>query len=451
MLKKVALAVAAALAAQAASAGAIDFHGYMRSSVGTSSEGGECSTRMSTGGAGFPGAFRLGNECQDNYTELSFSTIVAKNDAGAKFYYHTRMAFGVPNEQSYETIDIANRENFVAAEGVLPGAAKLWAGKRFYRESDLHMRDYYYWNTSGTGAGVEAIDLGFSKLAVAWIKTMGSTAPGGDGDPINNAHVFDVNMTDIKLSSAMQLQVRGAFALANVADKDKNNYNAFTTGTPGSVDNNGWGGFVALNTNLLNGFNKTVVQYMGGSMVSPNAAWYTGNNGQPDNRSSSGSSLFRVFDYIAIEPMSNFALHGLVLWETAKTETEDQNGVKGAVGTFAWDGDIGTKQDWFAIGVRPIFSVTDTFALQGELSYEATELTRSSGAKLDRDLTKVTFAPTFRPSKGAWARPEIRFFATYAKWNKENGDAGTGTTFTDAGGVQQTDGMNYGVQVEAWW
>lgn len=427
MLKKVTLAVVAALAAQAASAGAIDFKGYMRSSVGSSSQGGECSSRMSAGGAGFPGSFRLGNECQDNYTELAFSTIVAKNDAGAKFAYHTRMAFGVPNEGSYENITIANRENYVTAEGVLPGAAKLWAGKRFYRETDLHMRDYYYWNVSGSGAGVEAIDVGFGQLAVAWIKSQ------VDANAYQSANNIDFNLTGIKLDDNNQLQVRAVVSLANPTDANNKD---------GSIkaDNNGFGGFVALNTNLLNGSNKAVLQVMSGSNASPNAAWYAGQNGVADNRSASGSTVVRVFDYIAIEPMKDFAVHGLALYEKVDSEAALVAGGKTNE----------AKQDWMALGVRPIYSLTDTFALQGELSYEQTKLTPKGQASTTKKLAKVTFAPTFRPAKGAWARPELRAFVTYAKWNKPNGDAGTGTTFVD-NGVQKTNGINYGVQVEAWW
>ena len=46
-------------------------------------------------------------------------------------------------------------------------ALHLWAGKRFYQRHDIHMNDFYYWDISGPGAGVENIDLGFGKLSVA--------------------------------------------------------------------------------------------------------------------------------------------------------------------------------------------------------------------------------------------------------------------------------------------
>jgi len=74
MLKKVALAVAAALAAQAACAAPIDFHGYMRAGFGYTSEGGGL---VNSGGPRCESTFcapysqskfRLGNE-STNYVK----------------------------------------------------------------------------------------------------------------------------------------------------------------------------------------------------------------------------------------------------------------------------------------------------------------------------------------------------------------------------------------------
>ncbi len=48
----------------------------------------------------------------------------------------------------------------------LPGST-LWAGKRFYQRHDVHMIDFYYWDISGPGAGLENVDLGFGKLSLA--------------------------------------------------------------------------------------------------------------------------------------------------------------------------------------------------------------------------------------------------------------------------------------------
>jgi len=42
----------------------------------------------------------------------------------------------------------------------------------------------------------------------------------------------------------------------------------------------------------------------------------------------------------------------------------------------------------------------------------------------------------------------MRFFVTYANWNDAAGNAGTGNTFV-VDGTQETDGVTYGVQLEA--
>ncbi|WP_176203892.1 carbohydrate porin, partial [Salmonella enterica] len=52
----------------------------------------------------------------------------------------------------------------------------IWAGKRFYQRHDVHMIDFYYWDISGPGAGIENIDLGFGKLSLAATR---STEAGG--------------------------------------------------------------------------------------------------------------------------------------------------------------------------------------------------------------------------------------------------------------------------------
>ncbi len=67
----------------------------------------------------------------------------------------------------------------------LPGAA-IWAGKRYYKRHDVHINDYYYWDVSGPGAGIEDIDLGFAKASVAWIRnTDGDWVYQGSGTGTN--------------------------------------------------------------------------------------------------------------------------------------------------------------------------------------------------------------------------------------------------------------------------
>ena len=50
---------------------------------------------------------------------------------------------------------------------VFSGAFKdsvIWAGKRFYNRRDIHITDYYFTDFSGTGAGIDNIQIGEGKL-----------------------------------------------------------------------------------------------------------------------------------------------------------------------------------------------------------------------------------------------------------------------------------------------
>ncbi|MEX0634289.1 carbohydrate porin [Serratia ureilytica] len=67
----------------------------------------------------------------------------------------------------------------------MPGST-LWAGKRFYQRHDVHMIDFYYWDISGPGAGLENIDLGFGKLSAA--VTRNSESGGSYGYWITNGN-----------------------------------------------------------------------------------------------------------------------------------------------------------------------------------------------------------------------------------------------------------------------
>jgi len=71
------------------------------------------------------------------------------------------------------------------------------------------------------------------------------------------------------------------------------------------------------------------------------------------------------------------------------------------------------------------------------------------------NLRKVTIAPVVvRAGRGAFSRPELRLFATFASWNSAaNAAAATGNLVTggDFTGSSATSGRTIGVQAEAWW
>ncbi len=146
------------------SAFAVDFHGYARSGIGWTSGGGE-QTAFGVNGGGHK--YRLGNEAE-TYAEFKLGQELFKSGEKS-IYLDSNVAYSVNQQGDWEASSPALREinvQFKNFADSLPGAA-LWAGKRFYQRHDTHMNDFYYWDISGPGAGVENIDLGFGKLSLA--------------------------------------------------------------------------------------------------------------------------------------------------------------------------------------------------------------------------------------------------------------------------------------------
>ena len=150
------------------SVNALEFAGYLRSGVGNSLNGGKQSCFK------LPGAeakYRLGNECEQ-YAELELRQDVYSFDDGsvlsvdgmASLYnqYDRQLTFQGDNGS-------ARLPQLYAQWSSLPSlnGGSLWAGRRYYKRNDIHISDFYYWNQSATGAGVEDVLIGGLKYSYA--------------------------------------------------------------------------------------------------------------------------------------------------------------------------------------------------------------------------------------------------------------------------------------------
>jgi maltoporin len=149
------------------------FHGYFRAGAGQSSGGGN---QVCFRDPGASVKYRLGNECED-YAELIFDKRVygiAAPENDPYFDVKTRLAFDGGIDQSYQKADLFVPELYVAGGNLVGGwlqGAKYWIGKRFYRRDQPHINDFYFWNTSGPGGGIEDIKAGPGKLAINYFRT----------------------------------------------------------------------------------------------------------------------------------------------------------------------------------------------------------------------------------------------------------------------------------------
>ncbi len=187
--------------------GYLDITGYFRAGYGRSDAGGPLRA------FGIPGVpkYRLGNEAE-NYGELAFAKTFFFADTpghpggdaalrGPVAHANVRLAFYNPYDNYGSAADtgVSVPEVWASIANVIPAApeARFWAGSRFYRRHDIHIDDFYFWDMSGGGAGVEDLPLGSGKFAAAWIGDGAESAIYsriGTPDPLNVAGFSKTNI-----------------------------------------------------------------------------------------------------------------------------------------------------------------------------------------------------------------------------------------------------------------
>ena len=431
-LRKVPLALAIAAGIMSAQAGAVDFKGYARSGIGWTGSGGEQQCFQATGAQS---KYRLGNECE-TYAELKLGQEVWK-EGDKSFYFDTNVAYSVSQQNDWESTSPAFREANVQGKNLiewLPGST-IWAGKRFYQRHDVHMIDFYYWDISGPGAGIENIDLGFGKLSLAATRSSesGGSATFADrdanGDRIYDNvvpnDVFDVRLAGLETNPGGTLELGVDYGHTNIPD----NYYL----QPGA-SKDGWL-FTAEHTqSMMKGFNKFVLQYGTDSMTSNGKGIPQG--GSIDN----DGSMWRVLDHGAITLADRWDLMYVGMYQNI--DRDNNNGT-----------------EWWTVGVRPMFKWTPIMSTLLEVGYDNVKSQRTDEKN---SQYKITLAQQWQAGDSIWSRPAIRVFATYAKWDEKwgyanNSDTGytSGVAYSDTSAKTFSRGDNdewtFGAQMEIWW
>lgn len=451
-------------AAPAAFAQDIEYHGYMRSGMGFSRGGTDQVCFRDPGTEGASGKLRLGNECE-TYIEADFvkNTMLGKTKSDPSFNTNFRFSAVSSGSRDWEPTDtevkgktksgdpelgqeftLALREAYVQGVNVI-GVAKPWVGKRFYRRQDIHILDFYTLDNSGPGAGVEDIPMGSANLHLALTRNI----PAGlvDGPAQTNT---DVRFSDIKVGSG-KLEAAVIYGTAGKRGHESGEelWEAIS-GTQISLFHT---------QDLLGGSNKVTVQYgMGifgasgevGSATEPPSssgnsnfadfgAWGSqniakGSDDQLDARKK--SKTMRLVEELVAQVNKDFVTNFVLFYQTA-----DFGGLKNAAGDT-----IPNKVET-TLGVRPVYSFTDTTALAFEAGMTKVDNAIYDGKDYQAaSLNKLTIAPEVTAGKGYWARPTLRLFATYASWNDEaKGHIGGNVYKGD------TNGFSTGAQLEAWW
>ncbi|WP_283150635.1 carbohydrate porin [Silvimonas soli] len=420
-----------------AAVGSVTSNGYFRAGFGEAGKGGtaECF------GVGYA-KFRLGNEC-DAYGEIGLDIPVFNQSNGAVWTAHTMLEADAPYSDWGDN-KVNFSQNYIGVskwgDGVLKNAT-LWAGRRYYDRPDLHMLDYKYLQGDGDGAGIENIALGndgamFSYAILrpidtkntnrTWLENLFkvSNVKAGSG-----AFTFNAGLTGSWHSDNTTSYSTGTDPLTGLPVTT-------ATTTPTQNTSNGW---------YLSGLFDHPVGDMGSNRIGLQYGQGANANGHFSriNQSAvSGDSTLQIFDNITLEPKnSQWTMLGHAIYR------DD-----------SYSDATGGKRTWWAIGARPQYHFNDIFGFATELGYESYKQDNLNIG--NENITKLTLALTAAAGKGAYSRPELRLFYTYAKWNDAAMRDGqnpmnaknTGTSqTTQSVYALSTSGSSFGVQAEAWW
>lgn len=400
------ICLAAALGASAAMA--LETEGYMRLGGGGSS-GSKSQQCFKLPGAS--SKYRLGNECEQlvelgawqDFFKLDDGSQVGVYGMGQLFndYDHTPRFDG-----EHGRVRLVQGYGYWRDVAALNGGS-LWVGRRYYKRNAIDISDFFYWNQSATGGGIEDVKIGDLRYSYAF-----SRKDNFDQTRYINRH--DFNVAGFVTNPGGELELGASYI-----DKPSWQKNA----------NSGWS-LTAQHKQSdflgLGGVNTLALQYGAGP---GNALGSTGDVSL--DRDNTSYRLVEFFDW-QTTPRWGGQLQALYQ-KDSRPDDHDQH--------------------WISVGGRTVYGFTDQFKFATELGHDRVE---ASGGT--RTLTKLTLAPTWSPSGSTFkgAHPEIRFYTTYAVWNRAAQRAASelvaGSALSDTGSFgSNRHGLNFGVQLEHSW
>lgn len=397
----------------------LDVGTYLRSGVGSNGKGGdqECFTQPGTPG----NEFRLGNECS-TYGELALATYVKRANENSPLYGYgqIRLAYAPDGHTNWEGANgdnpIAVRESFVEIGGLTKYQLSFWAGKRFYREQDLYMNDFYYFaDTSGNGGGVGNIPfVRNSKLHFAVLRETKSTETDNGKLALT---LFDLRAKGIALGGGFEVNVWLGHAVTSSGVDS-------TTGDEYDDLSGQVAGFI-LQKGLAHGFNHFAVIWGKGLLDEFNLYGdLTAIKGSAAAEEQRDSNRLRVVEHLTYDFNSDWSFHFGATYERR------DNGK-----------DSDSLEEWYNLGVHPVYFIDDNFQIAGQLG---TSVVDSEGAA-PRRLTRVTIAPQIALARNIWSRPVLRAFYSKSFWSRSNRGSIGGKAYQN-----ETSGTNMGLQMEVW-
>lgn len=404
-----------------------EWHAYFRAGYGVNGKGGHMQAFQAPGA---PAKYRLGNE-EETYFEANF---VEKNwnpnNDGPTISTEFLPAFQAQENKSWdESNKMILRQAFARMGNFLESnpTTKVWAGERFYRLPELNLNDFWWYDMSGYGGGLEDIELGGARMHIAYL---GYSEAASSFWNSNNKEAYDyitengrlaknnLNLMVSELSSAggkLTAWVNGGYMQGGT-----------TTNSAGSSYR--YPSQAGIDLGLMHQYkrgdaaNQVALQYGYGC----NSSLAAGGNNPPGD-GNSRASIVRTTEMYGRQVSSRFCM---------EIDGAAQYSDSGASGP--------SDQLWLSLGLRPIYHFHKHIGIELEPGLDYVD-NRQYG--FNSYLFKFTVALRIAPAPTFDSRPEFRLFCTYAQWGKdfEGNPAMGGDAF-----LNQNHGLNMGVQVEHW-
>jgi maltoporin len=418
----------------------IDIHGYFRAGYGRDDQGGP---QVAFQAPGALAKYRLGNEAE-NYGELSFGKnfyvaglfkregppVSSETPSGPLARVQATVSMYNPYQ---DLLDSGNTDfglpeawasigNVVEAQPLM----KFWAGSRYYRRHDIHINDFFFYNMSGAGGGIEDFELPFGKVAFAWIGASSSSGFSDLPEPdASNQAGFSKANWDLRLYDVPLPLGKGEFGVV-FARSDSGLDSAGN-----SAPNSDGVAFTFLHTRdemiSQDGVNKFSLQFGTGAAKTFTSGFETfatpsGVFIRPDEP---GSWRFRATEHFTANFGEHFSFGPALVYQL--TDYRDEGG----------------KVHWASAGLRPILHFNRYLGVAGEAGVD---WVRNVSANTSAPLYKLTLAPQVSLGGRFMSRPVIRAFLTYAHWGNDFVGQVGGNDY-----YNENQGLTYGVQMEAWW
>lgn len=408
-------------------ANAVDFTGYMRTGISSSTNGDQQ--------AWLPGKLgRYGNET-DGWFDLGLAQEVYKNDQGQSFGVKFQFDGDVALKKSWEPFDPNNTKGnviqfsdmYTNAKGFISSSpeAIIWAGKRSYEKREIQMLDYKPIGVAGNGVGVQNLDAGPGQLSLAILRKDASAVSTSTTsvDQLFNVNYFDVRYSKLPVFSNATVELIADYAMVNKTDAQESLEN---NGTIYKAEN-AFIPTVRLSKPIANGFNETTIQATTKTFANNLVKLGYNETSFGVDGDYSDAKAFRIINTGEAYLSDNVIMSHAVVFAKGTDITPTTENVTA-----------------YTFVARPayVWNTNNKTALEMAWFKQTNTV---SGSDLEESGKKVTLAHVLTAGPSLLKmRPDIRFYTSYIKADKNQIDS---WTFHDGKDHQ----LSFGVQAEAWW